>query len=188
MSACLMLTAHPPGQGTGSSRRGAVALDALRSRFDRVDIVSFAAEGERELADPAVEFLDRPAPPSPAAQLASLAGGGSFWHAERAGDVTDRVREQIEAGRLLGRYELVWAYSPLMARAALAVPARARLLDIDNVAGNEALQAARRRPAFSPRGALRRVDARAIAREERRRCDRFDQVMVTSRQEAEDLG
>src|SRR4051794_37318051 len=100
MSASLMLTAHPPGLGAGSSRRGAVALEALRSRYERVDVLSLAGPGERALADPAAELIHRPAPPSPAGVLASLARGGSFWHPERAGHLADAVRERTADGRL----------------------------------------------------------------------------------------
>lgn len=179
-----MLTAHPPGEGTGSARRGAVTLGALRGLFERVDVVSLAFADEGRFADPAVRLIARPARPGPARRLALLARGGAYYWPERAADLPGRVRALAARGELLEDYDLVWCHSLLLARAGQAVHARARVVDIDNVPSADARTAAAGPARRLYVGAL----SAAFAREERSRAALHDLVTVTSEAELARLG
>lgn len=180
-----MLAAHPPGEGTGSAVRGAMVLDALRNLFDRVDVVAFAHPGEGGFADPAVRLVPRRGPAPRALRPLLLPSGGTYFFDERDGRLAAAAQARArEAG---GRYDLVWAYAPLVARAGRAVDARARVLDVDNVPSADL-----RGRADASDGALRRawlrVQAVTLARAERARADLYDAVTVTSDEERERLG
>lgn len=183
-----MLAGHPPGAGSGSAVRGATTLAALRERFERVDVRALAFDDEVDFADRAAVLLARPRRPTRREQLALIARGGSFYWDERAAGVAGALRAQRTAGSLLARYELIWCASPLLARAAQAVDARARVLDIDNLpsAHLRAIVAGER--ASPPLQAYRRLLVLALAREERRRANLHDAVSVTSVQERALLG
>ena len=180
-----MLTAHPPGEGTGSARRGAATLEALRALFHRVDVVSLAFADEARFADPAVRLIARPARPGAAKRLAMLARGGAYYWPEHGAGLHDRIGALAAGGELLRAYDLVWCHSMLMARAAQAVGAHARVLDIDNVPSADARTAAAGGPA---RRAYVGVLSAAFAREERSRAALHDLVTVTSGDERERLG
>ncbi|HEV3093348.1 MAG TPA: glycosyltransferase family 4 protein [Solirubrobacteraceae bacterium] len=188
--AALMLAAHPPGSGSGSSIRGQVSLSALRHIFERVDAVSLAFPSEQRFADPGVRLIARPAEPSVATRLLALTRGGALYIPERAARLVASVRGDVDAGALLREYDLVWCYSSLMAHAAFAVNAGARVLDIDNVAWADSLLSARTSGAGVGRWQrlYRRLSVPVLAREERRRCGLFDRVLVTSQAERERLG
>jgi glycosyltransferase involved in cell wall biosynthesis len=188
--AALMLAAHPPGSGSGSAIRGQVTLRALRRLFGRVDIVSFAFASEVRFADPEVRLIERGPEPSVARRLIALARGGALYIPERSTRLVDRVRADARAGALLERYDLVWCYSSLTARAGRAVEAGARVLDIDNVAWSDAMRSVRSGSSSLAYGQrlYRRLSVPALAREERRRCGWFDHVLVTSELERQHLG
>lgn len=183
-----MLAAHPPGSGTGSAIRGRVSLLALRNMFQRVDVVSLALPSEESFAEDGVRLIRRPDPPSVATRVFALAYGGALYTPERATGLVARVENDIRSGALLPEYDLVWSYSSLMARAGCVASARARVLDIDNVAWADAMQGAQSGSASLGQRTYRRLSVPALAREERRRCDLYDCVLVTSAVERERLG
>jgi glycosyltransferase involved in cell wall biosynthesis len=186
--AALMLAAHPPGSGTGSSIRGRVSLYALRGIFERVDVVSLAFPSEERFAEPDVRLIARPDQPSILTRLFALVYGGALYTPERAARLVAHVTDDIRTGALLPEYDLVWCYSSLMARAGCAAAARARVLDIDNVAWADALQSAQSSGASFGQRVYRRLSVPVLAREERRRCGWHDHVLVTSEVERQRLG
>jgi len=183
--AALMLAAHPPGRGTGSAVRGAVSLEAIRSLFARVDVISLAAPGEERFADPDARLIARPGRQGSLRRVAMLPRGGTYFSDERAAATVDRVRALVAGGELLERYDLVWCHSALMARAAHVVAAGAHVLDIDNVPSADVRS---RAAAGVPRRVYRGALAAALGREERRRADLHDLVTVTSPSERDRLG
>jgi glycosyltransferase involved in cell wall biosynthesis len=182
-----MLSGHPPGEGSGSAMRGAVALEALRSCCTRVDAVSMARSGEDAFADPAVILVERPSHAPPLARLMSLSRGGTFHLAERQARLGSRVSELIASGRLRPSYDVIWAHSSRMARVGLDLfEARRRVLDIDNV--GEVWRVVDALPRLSPRRLFWQLNKYAISREEHRRSSAYDRVIVTSDAERERLG
>jgi glycosyltransferase involved in cell wall biosynthesis len=184
----LMLAAHPPGTGSGSAVRGAVTLGALRSLYDRVDVVSFAFPSEERFAAPGVTLVPRPAPPSTVEQLTALRYGSGYYHPERAARLDNVVRRHVAAGGLDDEYEVVWCHGSLMARAGGVLSAGRRVLDIDNVAQEAVRQTIHDAPSGPVRRAYRRLGMHAIGYEERRRCAAQDVVFVTSETERDLLG
>jgi glycosyltransferase involved in cell wall biosynthesis len=182
-----MLTAHPPGRGSGSAVRGRVAYDVLRDHFSRVDVVSFAAEAERAFAVDGALLIPRPGHPSGAKQLAALRYGSGLYFPERAAQLIRRVEQAKSAGSLLASYDLVWCHASLMARAGERFAAGTRILDIDNVAAEPARQLAKESASVARR-LYRRAAAAAVGREERRRAGHQDHVLVTSEEERRRLG
>jgi glycosyltransferase involved in cell wall biosynthesis len=168
--------------------RGKVTLDALRSCCERVDAVSFATPREVELAEPGTRLVPRPPAGSRWTYLRALAQGGSYFVPDRAASLRDWMRAAVRSGDLDDGYDLVWAHFALMAGAGLEVGARARVLDVDASAGADARRAAVRDEGSPRQRAYHRLDAAAIAREERRRCDRYDHVVVAWEGERERLG
>jgi glycosyltransferase involved in cell wall biosynthesis len=183
----LMLTAHPPGRGSGSAVRGAVAHAVLDEHHDQVDTVSFAASGEAAFAIEGARLIPRPPDPTRREQLAMLPRGGGLYHPEHAAGLLQRLRADVHEGALQPRYDTVWCHSSLMARAGRLFDAGVRILDIDNIAAHPARQLAAE-PAPATLRLYRRVAAASVAREERRRCSWFDHVLVTSTQERDRLG
>lgn len=185
--AALFIGAHPPGQGTGPGIRSLIILQALRSRFESVEVVAFASGGEASLADPSTVVIPRPAPASRAEIAASLRHGGVYFAPERQVRLGQRVRDLVRAGTLRGRYDVLWVHQSLMAGAADSVSAAVRVLDVDTVVGP-----VMRDRAASVDGRSKRLYARlhaAVAsREERRRWSRFDHLVVASENELERLG
>jgi glycosyltransferase involved in cell wall biosynthesis len=180
-----MISAHPPGGGTGSAVRGAGSLAALRCEFERVDVVALAFPGEQAFADPAARLVERPPRPGPGRRLAMLAQGGAYYADERGSRFAERLRALIAERELLARYDLVWCHALLLARAAHGVGAAARVLDIDNVPSADlrtldAGSAARR--------AYSQALGAAFRREEHRRAGLYDVVTVTTELERERLG
>ena len=186
--AALMLTAHPPGTGSGSAVRGAVTLGALRGLYERVDVLSFAFESEGRFALPGVTLVPRPPLPSTVEQLTALRYGSGYYHPERAAGLVGVVREHVAAGRLSPEYELVWCHGSLMARAGAVLGAQRRVLDIDNIAQEAVRQTIDDQPSGPVRRAYRRLGMHAVGHEERRRCAPQDVVFVTSETERGLLG
>jgi glycosyltransferase involved in cell wall biosynthesis len=180
-----MISAHPPGGGTGSAVRGAGSLAALRSEFERVDVVALAFGGEHAFADRAARLIERPRRPGPARRLAMLARGGAYYADERGARVAERLRALIAEGELLARYDLIWCHALLLARTAHGVGAAARVLDIDNVPSTDLRT-------LEGGGAARRAYSHALGaafrREEHRRAALYDVVTVTTELERERLG
>ena len=86
-------------------------------------------------------------------------------------------------------YDIVWAHSSLMARAALrCFRARTRILDIDNLAAQDARRAVVDHGRNTSRRLLRRIDAAAIGREERRRIASFPDLVLCSERERRLVG
>lgn len=178
----LLLSTHPPGGHSGPGARGLTTLEALRSCCGRVDAVSLATPQET-VAHPNVRLISRPDPPSRWGFLAALVRGGSSFVPDRGNALVEQVAALTHAGHLLSRYDLIWSHFSLMARSGLSVPATARVLDVDNSWG-----AIRRRAATQATGspihrAYRRLDAGAVALEERRRANRYEHVVVASERE-----
>jgi glycosyltransferase involved in cell wall biosynthesis len=183
----LVVATHPPGRGSGSGLRSLRTLEALRERFDRVDVVALASPGEDALADPAAILLPRPPHPQLPARLAALRYGGAYYAAERAaGPGLERLTAE---GVIERRVDLIWVAQSLLARAVLdSVVGHRRVIDIDNVAGADRRRSAADRTASPVRRAFRLLSASVIAAEERRRCNRFDLVVLTSDLERRRLG
>ena len=186
--AAVMIAAHPPGSGSGSAVRGRTTLAVLRTLFERVDVVALAFDDERAYADPATRFVPRPRRPRTIEQLAMLARGGSYYWDERAARVERALRGLVAGGELLRAYDLLWCSAPLMARAALAVSAGARVLDIDNVPSEDLRLLTASQTAGAGRSAYRDLLWRVLAREERARANLHDAVIVTSSGERRLLG
>lgn len=184
-SSALMISAHPPGGGTGSAVRGSASLAALRTEFERVDVVALAFPGEQAFADPAARLVERPPRPGAARRLAMLAQGGGYYADERGARVAQRLRRLVAEGELLARYDLVWCHALLLARAAHVVGAAARVLDIDNVPSADLRTLG---AGSAPRRAYGHVLGAAFRREEHRRAARYDVVTVTTQLERERLG
>lgn len=181
-----MISAHPPGAGTGSAVRGAGSLATLRSIFRRVDVVALAFEGEQAFADPHARLIARPGRPHAARRLAMLARrGGAYYADETSARVAERLRTWILEGELLDSYDLVWCHALLLARAAYSVPTRARVLDVDNVPSADLHTLG---GGGAPRRAYRRMLGAAFEHEEHARADLFDVVTVTTAVERERLG
>jgi glycosyltransferase involved in cell wall biosynthesis len=183
----LLLSTHPPGGHSGPGMRGLITLEALRACCDRVDALAAAPPGEEDLAADGVEVFAQPGAPSAWRFLVAAIHGGSSFVPERGDALRGPLRERVRTGALKPSYDVVWAHFPLMAGPGDCVGARARVLDVDTAWG-----AARRRAAAQPGGtpvqrAYRRLDAAAVAREERRRCNRQDHVVVASEAERERL-
>ncbi len=159
--------------------RNSIAVEALRSRFDSVDVLALTTPGQEGMADPDAILIRRPAPPSRAQAAASLRRGGVYFAPAHRLDLESRLEELVGAGRLRDRYDLVWAQQSLMAGAALSLDASARVLDVDTVVGRVMVD--RAAAVRSPLGRLYgRLHAAAVAREERRRWSRFDHLVVAS--------
>jgi glycosyltransferase involved in cell wall biosynthesis len=184
----LLLSTHPPGGHSGPGIRGLATLDALRGCCEHVDAVSLATPAERDKVAPGVQLVDRPDAPSRWAFLVAVARDGSSFVPERHGRLPERIRELVAAGSLLPRYDVVWAHFALMAGPGLAVEARGRVLDVDTVWGASRRRAAARAGGSPLQRAYRRLDAAAVARGERARCNRYDHVVVASVDEAQRLG
>lgn len=179
----LLLTTHPPGSGTGSGVRARLTLQALRTCCDHVDAVSFAFPSEWPFADSGVHLVPRPAPAGRWAYLAALGAGGSPFVEEREGRLVDHVRRLVAEGALRDRYDLVWSHFAVMARAGLAVEAARRVLDVDSSLGAATRRGAREAGGTPAQRLYHRLDAAAVACEERRRCDVHDRVVVASERE-----
>ncbi|HEY1537969.1 MAG TPA: glycosyltransferase [Solirubrobacteraceae bacterium] len=180
-----MISAHPPGGGTGSAVRGAGSLAALRTIFRRVDVVALAFDGEAAFADPAARLIARPGRPPAARRLAMLVHGGAYYADEQGARVAERLRALTRDGELLERYDLVWCHALLLARAAHDVPAGARVLDIDNVPSADLRTLA---GGGAAQRAYRRALGAAFAHEEGSRAGLFDVVTVTTPAERWRLG
>jgi glycosyltransferase involved in cell wall biosynthesis len=186
----LLISAHPPGSGTGSAVRGMVTLRTLRRCNRHVDVVAFATPDERPFAAPGVQFIDRPPLRATRTQyLRTVLTSGSLYAPERQTDLVRHIAGRVAKGDLRSDYDIVWAHSSLMARAALrCFRARRYILDIDNLAGADAHRAAASIHDGPPRQLLRWLDARAIGREERRRIAAFTEVVLCSDRERRLLG
>lgn len=186
----LLISAHPPGSGTGSAVRGMITLRTLQQCYRHVDVVAFATPDERPFSAPGVQFIDRPPLRATRPQyLRTVLTSGSLYVSERQADLVRQVAGRIAEGNLRGDYDVVWAQSSLMARAALkCFRARRYILDIDNLAGADARRAAASIHDGPARRLLRWLDARAIGREERRRVATFSEVVLCSDRERGLLG
>jgi glycosyltransferase involved in cell wall biosynthesis len=145
---------------------------------------------ERPFAAPGVQFIDRPPQRASRPQyLRTVLTSGTFYYPERQAGLVREVARRVADGRVRPSYDVVWAHSSLMARAARdCFSARILVLDVDNVASADAKRAAsqaRERPLHT---VLRRLDLRAMRREERRRVAAFQDVVVTSGAERRLLG
>jgi glycosyltransferase involved in cell wall biosynthesis len=178
----LLLSTHPPGGASGPGTRGLITLDGLRACCTRVDAVAAAPRGEERAAD-GVHVLPQPDPPSRWAYLAAALHGGSSFVADRGGALAARVDGLVRDGTLLPAYDVVWAHFPLTTGMGSTVSARARVLDVDTAWGAARGRAAARAGGSIVQRAYRHLDAAAVAREERRRCNRQDHVVVASEAE-----
>jgi glycosyltransferase involved in cell wall biosynthesis len=166
-----------------------LTLEALRSCCERVDAVSLATANENATVHAeGVLLIPRLEPPSRRGYVEALARGGSSFVDDRGGAISQQIRALVAAGALLPRYDVVWSHFSLMAEPGLAVASSCRLLDIDNSWG-----AIRRRALAGDDGSLLhraylRLDAAAVTRSERRRCEPYGQVVVSSEGERERLG
>jgi glycosyltransferase involved in cell wall biosynthesis len=167
-----------------------ITLRTLRQCYRHVDVVAFATPDERPFAVPGVQFIERPPLRATRSQyLRTVLTTGSLYFTERQADLVHQVAGRIAQGDLRGDYDVVWAQSSLMARAALkCFRARRYILDIDNLAGADARRAAASIHDGPARRLLRRLDARAIGREERRRVATFSEVVLCSDRERGLLG
>jgi glycosyltransferase involved in cell wall biosynthesis len=181
----LLLSTHPPGGHSGPGTRGLVTLEALRECCARVDAVALAYPDEESAVAPGVHLLRRPPLPGRWGWLAAVARGGSSFVPERGGQLARELRTLAQDGTLLPAYDLVWTHFPLMAGLGARVPARARVLDVDTVWGAARGRAAAHAAGGPLQRAYRRLDAAAVAREERRRCDAQDHLVVASERERE---
>jgi glycosyltransferase involved in cell wall biosynthesis len=181
----LFIGAHPPGQGSGSSVRGLMTLRGLRECCAHVDAVAFTAPDERPFAAPGVQLIERPAiPASRVEYLRTVLTSGSLYYPERKAGLVRQVANLVAAGELRRDYDVIWAHSSLMARAALnCFRARSYILDVDNVASADARKAAATIQESFPRRMVRWLDANALGREERRRMTAFPEVVVSSESE-----
>jgi glycosyltransferase involved in cell wall biosynthesis len=179
----LLLSTHPPGGHSGPGTRGLVTLEALRECCARVDAVALAYPDEESVVAPGVHLLRRPPLPGRWGWLAAVARGGSSFVPERGGQLARELRTLAQDGTLLPAYDLVWTHFPLMAGLGARVPARARVLDVDTVWGAARGRAAAHAAGGPLQRAYRRLDAAAVAREERRRCNRQDHLVVASERE-----
>jgi glycosyltransferase involved in cell wall biosynthesis len=186
----LFIGAHPPGTGSGSAVRGQITLRTLRQHCCHVDAVAFATPDERSFSAPDVQLIDRPpARASRRQYLRTVLTSGSLYYPERQAALVDEVSGRIAAGDLMRDYDIVWAHSSLMARAALrCFQARSHILDVDNLASVDARRAAATIDDSLPQRVVRRLDARAISREERRRMAAFPDVVLCSERERRLLG
>jgi len=185
----LLVSAHPPGSGSGTGVRAELTIAALRSCCDRVDTVSLALPSEDARAGE-VLLIPRAGEPGLLGRIVDLGRGGSYYGAERRAGVEAHLQKAVAKGRLEPRYDLLWiGPQSLCARSALsAVDASARVLDVDSV-----VAANIRRLADDPDLPLyhrwfRRVTAAVVARGERRRCNQVDLVTVASELEWDRLG
>ena len=183
-----MVSAHPPGRGSGTGLRAHVTLSALRERFDAVDVVALANEGEFSLGDPSAFLIPRPEPLRLLGKVAALRYGTDFYADDRRAQLTERMRSLVEERRLRPQYDLVWVCQSLVATAAESVTAQARVLDIDNIAAAERRRLATDLSASPVKRLYRRLSADVLAREERSRASRFDLIVVPSTLERERLG
>lgn len=184
----LFLGAHPPGQGTGSAVRNMITVEALRSRFESVDVVAFANSGEASFADPSTLLIPRPPPPSRPRTLASLPSGGILFASEREARLRERIEDLVGSGRLRREYDVLWAHQALMAGAAASpVDAGVRVLDVDTVAG-PVMRAAAEGVGRRSRRLYGILHAAVASREERRRWARFEHLVVASEVERQRLG
>jgi glycosyltransferase involved in cell wall biosynthesis len=188
--AALLISAHPPGSGSGAAVRGSITLRTLKATCDRVDAVAFATPDERPFAAPEVQLIERPPLRASRKQnVRTLLTTGSAYWPERQARLLEEVERRIVAGDLGREYDIVWAHSSLMARAALrCFRARTRILDIDNLAALDARRAAATTDGTLPQRLLRRIDAAAIGREEQRRIASFPDVVLCSERERRLLG
>jgi polysaccharide biosynthesis protein PslH len=155
-----------------------------------VDVLAFALPTERPFAAPGVQFIDRPPQRASRPQyLRTVLTSGTFYYPERQVRLVPEVAGRVADGRLRPSYDVVWAHSSLMARAARdCFSARIFVLDVDNVASADAKRAASQIREAPLHALLRRLDVRATRREERRRVAAFPNVVVTSRNERRLLG
>jgi glycosyltransferase involved in cell wall biosynthesis len=188
--AALLISAHPPGSGSGASVRGSITLRTLKATCGRVDAVAFATPDERPFAAPEVQLIERPPLRASRKQnVRTLLTTGSAYWPERQARLLEEVERRIVAGDLRREYDIVWAHSSLMARAALrCFRARTRILDIDNLAALDARRAVATTDGTLPQRLLRRIDAAAIGREERRRIASFPDLVLCSERERRLLG
>src|SRR5215212_9208354 len=110
-----MVSAHPPGGGSGTGLRACVTLSALRERFDAVDVVALANEGEFSLGDPSALLIPRPEPLRLLGKVAALRYGTDFYADDRRAQLTERIRSLVEERRLRPQYELIWVCQSLVA-------------------------------------------------------------------------
>jgi polysaccharide biosynthesis protein PslH len=188
--AALLISAHPPGSGSGAAVRGSITLRTLKATCDRVDAVAFATPDERPFAAPEVQLIERPPLRASRKQnVRTLLTTGSAYWPERQARLLDEVERRIVAGDLGREYDIVWAHSSLMARAALrCFRARTRVLDIDNLAALDARRAVATMDGTLPQRLLRRIDAAAIGREEQRRIASFPDLVLCSERERRLVG
>jgi glycosyltransferase involved in cell wall biosynthesis len=167
-----------------------ITLRTLRQCCGHVDAVAFATPDERAFAAPGVQFIDRPPLRATLPQyLRTVLTSGSLYYPERQMGLVRHVAGRVAVGELRRDYDVVWAHSSLMARAALrCFRARRYILDVDNLAGADARRAAASTHDFPARRLLRWLDAHAIGREERRRVAAFPEVVLSSDRERHLLG
>jgi glycosyltransferase involved in cell wall biosynthesis len=167
-----------------------ITLRTLRQCYRHVDVVAFATPEERPFADPGVQFIDRPPLGATRPQyLRTVLTSGSLYYPERQTGLVSHVAGRVAAGDLRRDYDVVWAHSSLMARAALkCFLARTYILDVDNLAGADARRTAASIHDGPARRLFRWLDAHAVAREERRRIAAFPKVILCSDRERRLLG
>lgn len=182
----LLLAHAPPGGASGSAVRAAETRGALEQVFSRVDVVSLARPGDESLAHPGVHLVFRVAVEGRRAFVASIFRGGYLFAAGRAADLDGHISRLISAGDLLPRYDLVVPHFAIVARAALRVPARHRVIDLDMGAGAAATRRLPRLPTRRRR-LLAGLDAAATRRTEYALCRRHDLVIVATESEAVEL-
>jgi glycosyltransferase involved in cell wall biosynthesis len=162
-----------------------ITLRTLRQCCRHVDVVAFATPDETAFAAPGVQLIERPPLRATRRQyLRTVLTSGSLYYPERQVGLVRHVAGRVAAGELRRDYDVVWAHSSLMARAALTCfRARHYVIDIDNLAGADARRAAATIRDSTARRILRRLDARAIGREERRRLAAFGEIVLCSDRE-----
>ena len=109
----LLISAHPPGAGTGSAVRGMITLRTLRQCYRHVDVVAFATPDERPFAAPGVQFIDRPPLRATRPQyLRTVLTSGSLYFTERQADLVRQRggahRRRRSQGRLRRRLGAVF--------------------------------------------------------------------------------
>jgi glycosyltransferase involved in cell wall biosynthesis len=187
--AALLISAHPPGSGSGSAVRGSITMKAL-SAYGGVDAIALATPDERPFAAPGVKLVSRPPPRATRAQYLRmiLTSGTAYWPERQAG-LLQEISRRVGNGELASEYDVIWTHTTLMARAARACfRAHAHILDVDHLGGIDARRAAATSGGARPRRLAHQLDARAISREERRRISAFSDIVVCSDRERRLMG
>jgi polysaccharide biosynthesis protein PslH len=189
-STALFIGPHPPGSGSGSAVRALITMHTLSAHCGRVDAIAFATPDERPFAAPGVQLIDRPPPRATRAQYLRtiLTTGTAYWPERQAG-LIDEISRRVTSGELAAEYDVIWTHTTLMARAARACfRARARVLDVDHLAGIDARRAAAASDGSRLRRLAHQLDARAISREEQRRMRAHSDIVVCSERERRLMG